>query len=270
MIEFKNVTKKFKDGTIGIKNVNLEINKNQFVGIIGPNGSGKSTLARLINGLYEPSSGKVEVDGFNTLNKDKLFDIRKKVGFVFQNPDNQIVATTIEDEIAFGLENLELPPQEINRRIDSALDFINMISYKRRLTTNLSGGQKQLITFASILAMEPEYLVLDEPTSLIDIDGRKKIMNLLKKIKKKKTVLFITHFLEEVFIADKILVLKDGEVIFFDTPDKLLYSDNILDIIGFELPTYLKVAKKIGIKEKKLDYSNVIYKIKEKINENRN
>jgi len=269
MIKFDNVTKIFNKNTIGVKDINIEINQGDFVGVIGPNGSGKSTLVRLINGLYSPSKGNIYVDGKNTKKEKELEEIREKVGFVFQNPDNQIVATTVEDEVAFGLENLQLAPEEIDKRVDKALNYVNMISYKRKLTTNLSGGEKQLISFASIIAMETKYMIFDEPTSLIDKFGRNEIIKILKKLKKDKTIIFVSHFLEEIFISDKIIVMKEGEIEFFDTPYNLLNNEKILKLIKFPLPFLLKVVKKYGLRHDKYEFLHVVKKLRKKIDENR-
>ena len=264
MIKLVNVSKKYGD-FYAVKNINVEIGDGEFIGIIGGNGAGKSTFIRLINGLVEATEGEIFVDNFK-IGKDDIYEIRKRVGMLFQNPDNQIVATTVVDEIAFGLENLMYPPEEIEKRIDEALRLVNMESYRDMLTTNLSGGQKQRIAFASIIAMNSSHLLLDEPTSLIDVNGRKKIMNIVKKLHRHgKTILLISHYLEEIFLADRIMVFKNGEIIFFDTPKMLLRNDEILKIIDFPLPLHLRIAKEVGITPASFDMDSILVELRKKL-----
>jgi len=263
VINLHAVTKQFGD-TRALDDVSCVFNEGMTIGVIGPNGSGKSTLARLLNGLLEPTSGTIEVDDI-TVSKETVYRVRERVGLVFQNPDNQIVASTVIDDVAFGLENRMCPPDEIERRCMEALTFVDMPSYRDHLTANLSGGQKQRIAVAGVLAMDTPYMVFDEPTSLLDAEGRRAVLDILFKLKKLgKTIIMISHFLDEVFLADKILVLWKGKVIFFDTPQLLLHSNDILEKIGFPLPLHLSVAQQCGLTPDRLDIHGVMQEYKER------
>ncbi|HDS03816.1 MAG TPA: ATP-binding cassette domain-containing protein [Firmicutes bacterium] len=264
MIRFENVSISFGSFR-ALDHVSLEISSGEFVGLIGPNGSGKSTLIRLINGLLLPSEGKVIVDGLDTA-KDDLFEIRKRAAALFQNPDNQIVAATVEDEVAFGPENLMLHPEEIRRRVEDALNFVDMLHFKDRLTANLSGGQKQRVAFASVIAMESPVYLFDEPTSLIDLQGRKKIIEIIGKLhKKEKTILLVSHFLEEIFLAPRVIVLHEGSVVFDGSPRTLLYRDDVLKLLDFPLPVHLETARHFGLVPEILDLKNVAQALRRKL-----
>lgn len=267
MIEFDSVGKSYS-GRTALHDVSCSFNNGEYIGIIGPNGSGKSTLARVINGLIQPSSGSVFVDGI-VVSPDTVFEIRQKVGMVFQNPDNQIVASTVIDDVAFGLENRMLPPSEIQKRADTALAFVEMSAYVEHLTATLSGGQKQRVAIAGVMAMETPYIVLDEPTSLLDADGRHAVMSFVQKMRaQNRTVILISHFMEEIFVADKVLVLYEGQKIFFDTPHELLRNDEVLERIGFPLPLHLAIAKKCGVFPAVLDRHSIMQLYKERYADN--
>ena len=206
------------DGTTekqaALDGVDISISQGEFVAVLGHNGSGKSTLAKQINCLLLPSSGMVWVKGISTADDAKTWDIRSSVGMVFQNPDNQIIATIVEDDVAFGAENLGIPPTEIRRRVDEALSMVGMTEYAANPPHYLSGGQKQRIAIAGILAMRPDIIVLDEPTAMLDPIGRKEVMEVVKTLNKQEniTIIFITHFMDEAAQADRIIVMDDGKV----------------------------------------------------------
>ena len=197
-----------------LENVNISINKGEFVAILGHNGSGKSTLVKSFNAVILPSGGKVYVDKMDTSDEGLTYEIRKKAGMVFQNPDNQIVATIVEEDIAFGPENLGIPTEEIRKRVDDALKTVDMYAYKDHAPHMLSGGQKQRIAIAGVLAMEPEYMIFDEATAMLDPVGRKEILNTIINLNKHKniTVIMITHYMEEAIKADRVVVLNKGKV----------------------------------------------------------
>ncbi len=226
--------------------VSLEIERGEFVALVGCNGSGKSTLARLSNGLILPDRGDVTVDGKTTSDKDNLFDIRKKIGVVFQNPDNQMVTTVVEDDIAFGPENLGLPPAEIRERVDWALDSVGMSAYAKSGPFRLSGGQKQRIAIAGVLAIRPELMVLDEATGMLDPDGRKEVMDVVLKLNKEQnmSVLMITHFMEEAALADRIVILDRGHVV-ADGGRELFETPDVFTRAGLDLPVTVRVAQKL-------------------------
>ncbi len=203
-----------------LKGIDLEISRGEFVAVVGHNGSGKSTLAKHFNSLYLPTSGDVVIDGMNTKDDDHLFDIRKKVGLVLQNPDNQIVAGVVEEDVAFGCENLGVPPAEIRRRVDEALKAVDMYDYRRHSPDKLSGGQKQRVAIAGIIAMEPECIVLDEPTAMLDPQGRDEVISSVMKLNRERgiTVILITHYMEEAVLADRVVMIDQGRVFLDGTP----------------------------------------------------
>ena len=257
-LEFKNVDYAYPSGENdyiqALYSVSMAIERGEFVALVGCNGSGKSTLARLTNGLIEPDRGVVTVDGKPTTDKD-LFEIRKKIGVVFQNPDNQMVTTIVEDDVAFGPENLGLPPAEIRERVDWALSSVGMREYARSGPFRLSGGQKQRIAIAGVLAIKPELMVLDEATGMLDPDGRREVLEVVQKLHRDENmaVLMITHFMEEAALADRIIILNKGRVVadggreLFDTPEVFVNA-------GLDLPVSVRVAKKL--KESGLDVGN--------------
>ena len=235
-----------KDKAPVLKNVNLEITAGEFLAVIGHNGSGKSTLAKLLNALLTPSSGKVLIDGVSTGEKTALYDIRKKVGVVFQNPDNQLVASIVEDDVAFGPENVGLKREEIGKRIDFALSAVHMEEFRKKTPSNLSGGQKQRIAIAGVLAIKPEVLVLDESPAMLDPKGRKEVLDVVKELKDKgMTVILITHYMEEAVLADKIVVLSDGEKVMEGTPKEIFKRKEELKKCGLSLPPATEIAERL-------------------------
>lgn len=247
IISVKNVTYEYKNEdtyrgeeavVAAVKALSLEIERGNFTVILGHNGSGKSTFAKMLNGLNKPTSGDVFVDGINTKDEDREIEVRRKVGMVFQNPDNQIIASIVEEDVAFGPENLGVPPKEIKERVDDALKSVGMLEFKESTPHRLSGGQKQRIAIAGIIAMQPECLVLDEPTAMLDPKGRAEIIETLIRLNKEKgiTVVLITHYMEEAQNADRVLVMNDGEIIADDVP-KVIFSDvERLKRVGLDVP----------------------------------
>lgn len=247
VIEFKNVTFSYGNNNKNvIKNVNLTINKGEFVCILGENGSGKSTLSKLINGLLLPESGQVIVNGLLTSEKSNLFEIRKRVGMVFQNPDNQMVATIVEDDIAFAPENIGLSSSEIGKRIDFALNATDMQNFRFSQGHRLSGGQKQRIAIAGVLALKPDVLILDESTAMLDPKGRKEVMDVVKKLNDDgMTVICITHYMEEALNADKIFVMQDGEIVKRGTVEDIFNTSLNVERYGLTLPRAIYIANKL-------------------------
>ncbi len=222
----------------------LDIERGSFVAILGHNGSGKSTLARMLNGMLLPDSGKVLIDGKDTADQDNQLDVRKTVGLVFQNPDNQIVSSIVEEDVAFGPENLGVPPQEIRRRVDEALAAVDMTEYANHSTTRLSGGQKQRIAIAGILAMQPTCLVLDEPTAMLDPKGRKEVLDAVHRLNREQgmTVVLVTHYMEEAALADRCVVMKKGEILLDGTPAQVFANRQVLETTGLTMPVACQMA----------------------------
>ncbi|MDY3929043.1 MAG: energy-coupling factor transporter ATPase [Clostridia bacterium] len=220
------------------ENLDLKIEKGSFTAVLGHNGCGKSTLAKHFNAILLPTGGKVYVAGMDTQQQEHLFDIRKNAGMVFQNPDNQIVAAIVEDEVAFAPENLGVEPTEIRRRVDEALKVVGMSDYTTASTAGLSGGQKQRIAIASILAMEPECIILDEPTAMLDPKGRKEVIKTVKMLNEKRhmTVVLITHYMDEATQADRVIVMQKGKVIMDDVPKKVFARVEELKALGLDVP----------------------------------
>ena len=227
-----------------LKNINLNIKKGEFVSIIGHNGSGKSTLVKLLNGVMKPSKGTILIDGLDTKNDDLIWEVRKRAGMVFQNPENQIITSIVEEEVAFGPENLGLDPKEIRRRVDYALDTVGMTKYLYHAPHLLSGGQKQRIAIAGILAMNPECIILDEPTAMLDPTGRQEVIETIHKLNKEedKTILLITHNMEETIKADRVVVINDGELILEGTPREVFSNVDLLKSIGLDVPQTTELA----------------------------
>ncbi len=221
-----------------INNLNLTIEKGSFVAILGHNGCGKSTLAKLFCGILLPASGSVTVDGMDTANEEKSFEIRKKCGMIFQNPDNQLVASIVEEDIAFAPENLGLPREEIRARVDSALETVGMSDYIRHATYKLSGGQKQRIAIAGVLAMSPECIIFDEATSMLDPNGRKEITAAMKRLNREMgiTVVTITHYMNEAVEADRIVIMNEGEIIADGTPKEIFSQVERLQSVSLDVP----------------------------------
>ncbi|MGI6248436.1 MAG: energy-coupling factor transporter ATPase [Acutalibacteraceae bacterium] len=221
-----------------LRNLSLSIDKGEFVAVLGHNGSGKSTLAKLTNAILIPSSGTVTVNGLDTKNDDNTNAIRQTVGMVFQNPDNQIVATIVEDDVAFGPENLGVPPAQIRQRVDEALAAVGMYEYRDREPHKLSGGQKQRVAIAGILAMQTDCMVLDEPTAMLDPRGRAEVLNTVLELNREKdiTVIYITHFMDEAVEANRVLVMDNGEIVLDGTPKEVFSQVELLQSIGLDVP----------------------------------
>ena len=241
IIEVKNAAFEYSDGEKKksvIKDMSVSFEKGSFTVILGHNGSGKSTLAKLLNGLYKPDSGDVFVDGINTRDEKNEIEIKRRVGMVFQNPDNQLVASIVEDDVAFGPENLGLTPEETEKRVDDALKAVDMFEFKKKTPHHLSGGQKQRIAIAGVIAMMPECIVLDEPTAMLDPKGRKEIIESVERLKREKgiTVILITHFMEEAQNADRVIVMDDGRIIADSTPKDVFSDIGLLKRAGLDVP----------------------------------
>lgn len=229
-----------------IRNVSLNIERGSFTAIIGRNGSGKSTLAKNINALLLPSSGAVYVNGFDTRKEEQVWDIRQSAAMVFQNPDNQIVSSIVEDDVAFGPENLGVDPKEIRKRVDEALKSVEMYEFRRKAPHLLSGGQKQRIAIAGAVAMEPECIVFDEPTAMLDPRGRREVMNVIHRLNEKGiTALLITHFMEEAAQADKVIVLDQGEVKMIGTPLEIFRRAEELKALSLGVPPAVDLADRL-------------------------
>ena len=233
--------------------VSLDIKQGEFVAIIGANGSGKSTLARHLNALLLPTEGEVLVDGMDTADEEKMWNIRQKVGMVFQNPDNQIVAAIVEEDVAFGPENIGVPGPEIRPRVERALAAVGMTEYAKHAPHLLSGGQKQRVAIAGIMALEPECIVLDEPTAMLDPQGRKEIVATVQKLNKEKgiTIVYISHYMVEALAADRVVVMEKGHIRFSGTPREVFSRVDELEALGLEAPLAAKVAselRKSGVK----------------------
>ena len=228
-----------------LKNLSFSVEKGEFVALAGMNGRVKSTLANLLNGLFIPSRGEILNDGLSTSDEKNTFEIRKKAGMVFQNPDNQMVATIIEDDVAFGPENIGVPREEIIERVNEALEAVGMSEYRKRSASKLSGGQKQRIAIAGVLAMRPQILILDESTSMLDPNGRKEIMAIAKKLNEQGiTVINITHNMDEAVLADRIIVLRKGRVAIDGTP-KEVFASGLLEACGLTLPPVYALCKSL-------------------------
>ena len=241
IIEIKNVTYEYSDEDntfAAVKNLSLNIERGSFTVILGHNGSGKSTLAKMLNGLNKPTSGDVFVDGLNTKDEKTEIEVKRKVGMVFQNPDNQIIASIVEEDVAFGPENLGIEPKEIEKRVDEALKATDMLQFKKSTPHRLSGGQKQRVAIAGIIALEPKCIVLDEPTAMLDPKGRAEIISTLHRLNRENgiTVVLITHYMEEAQNADRVIVMNDGKIIADDKP-KVIFSDvESLKRVGLDVP----------------------------------
>ena len=241
IIEIKNVTYNYIEDEVeytAVDNVSLDIKQGSFTVILGHNGSGKSTLAKMMNGLNKPSLGEITVDGMNTKDEQTELLIKRKVGMVFQNPDNQLVASIVEEDVAFGPENLGLEPMVIRERVDEALKSVGMYEFKNSTPHHLSGGQKQRIAIAGMIAMQPECLILDEPTAMLDPKGRAEIVETILRLNKEKgmTVVLITHYMEEAERADRVLVMNDGKFIADGTPKEIFKNVSLLKSVGLDVP----------------------------------
>ena len=233
-----------------IKNLNLSIEEGSFVAVLGHNGSGKSTIAKLINGILVPKSGTVTVDGITTETEDNVFEIRKNVGMVFQNPDNQIVASVVEEDVAFGVENLGVPSAEIRRRVDEALKTVGMYELREKAPHKLSGGQKQRVAVAGIIAMKPKCIVLDEPTAMLDPSGRKEVIDTIKKLNNEDriTIILITHYMDEAVEADRVVVVDNGRIKMDDTPENVFSRVDEIKALGLDVPQATELIYSAGLK----------------------
>lgn len=240
-----------------VDGVTLSIDKGEFVAIIGHNGCGKSTLAKLFNAMLLPDSGKVYVDGLDTNDEEKTFDIRKRVGLVLQNPDNQLVASIVEEDVAFGPENLGVEPSEIRKRVDAALKAVGMYEYREHASYKLSGGQKQRIAIAGILAIEPDCIVLDEPTAMLDPSGRNEVIPTLIKLNRERgiTVVLITHFMDEAVQADRVVVMDGGKILTQGKPDEVFSQVELLKKHRLDVPQSAELIHRLigcGVKADKI------------------
>ncbi len=231
-----------------LKGINTDIKRGEFVAVLGHNGSGKSTFARLANAILVPTEGRMTVLGTDTADDSRLYEIRQNVGMVFQNPDNQIVAAVVEEDVAFGLENTGVPPEEIRQRVDEALKTVGMYEYRKHSPGMLSGGQKQRVAIAGIIAMRPECIVLDEPTSMLDPAGRRDVMNTIRMLGEKYgiTVLLITHYMDEAVKADRVIVMDEGQVILDGTPKEVFSHVEVLKNAGLDVPQVTELVHELN------------------------
>lgn len=270
IIEIKNVTYEYKDEEAtyaAVKELSLDIERGSFTVILGHNGSGKSTLAKMFNGLNLPTSGDVFVDGINTKNEESSIEIKRKVGMVFQNPDNQLIASIVEEDVAFGPENLGLEPAIIRNRVDEALKAVGMFDFKNSTPHHLSGGQKQRIAIAGMIAMQPECLVLDEPTSMLDPKGRAEIIDTILHLNREKrmTVVLITHYMEEAEKADRVIVMNDGKIIEDGVPREIFSNVEQLKAVGLDVPQTTELL--YSLKQNGFNIKTNVISIKETANE---
>ncbi len=266
LIKFNNVTFAYTqaedDETQVVKepvliDFSLEIPRGQFIAILGHNGSGKSTAAKMMNSLLVPQSGSVTVDGIPTDDENRIIDIRRKVGMVFQNPDNQLVATIVEDDVAFGPENLGVPSSEIRKRVDNALKAVGMYEFKDREPHKLSGGQKQRVAIAGIIAMQTDCIVMDEPTAMLDPRGRKEVMQTIKMLKEELgiTVVLITHYMDEAVQADRVVVMNDGKIQLDGKPREVFSNVELIKSLGLDVPQATELAYRLNKAGFPVDYN---------------
>lgn len=261
LIEFKNVNFSYvidddeenKTTVDVLKDFNLTVEKGSFVAILGHNGSGKSTVAKLINGINIAQKGEIFVDGQKVVDDDTIFDIRRKVGMVFQNPDNQIVSSIVEEDVAFGVENLGIEPAEIRTRVDNALKTVGMYEYKDKAPNKLSGGQKQRVAVAGIIAMKPMCIVLDEPTAMLDPSGRREVLSTIKKLNKEEgiTIVLITHYMDEAVQADRVVVIDNGEVKMDDKPENVFCKVDEVKALGLDVPQSTELVYRLNLKSER-------------------
>ena len=227
-----------------LKGLNIDIKKGEFVAVLGHNGSGKSTFAKHLNGILLPCSGKVYVAGIDTADDERLFELRQHAGMVFQNPDNQIVSSIVEEDVAFALENLGVPYEEMRQRVDDALKAVQMYEYRKHSPSQLSGGQKQRVAIAGIIAMRPDCIILDEPTAMLDPQGRKEVLKTIRRLNKKNgiTIVLITHYMDEAAKSDRVIVMDSGKVVFDDVPKEVFSHVEQLKAIGLDVPQTTELA----------------------------
>ncbi len=251
IISVQNVTFEYtreegSEPVTAMKNVSFEIETGTFTAIIGKNGSGKSTLAKNLNGLLIPTSGDIIVGGYNTKDDAHIWDIRQTAGMVFQNPDNQLVSAIVEDDVAFGPENLGIEPKEIRRRVDKALEAVNMGQFKKKAPHLLSGGQKQRIAIAGVVAMKPRCIIFDEPTAMLDPKGRKEIMAIIDELHSEGiTVVLITHFMEEAVRADRVIIMNEGSILLDGTPAEVFSHGELMKSVNLDVPPIVELADKL-------------------------
>jgi energy-coupling factor transport system ATP-binding protein len=252
---------------IALQDVNLSVKKGEFVVIIGHNGSGKSTVAKHFNAILLPTKGSVYVDNIDTKDNKKIWDIRQRAGMVFQNPDNQIVATIVEEDVAFGPENLGVPPQQIRKRVDDALSAVKMTEYAQHGPHLLSGGQKQRIAIAGVLAMKPHCIILDEPTAMLDPSGRKEVIDTINKLNKEEkiTIVLITHFMEEAVDADRVVVMDGGKIVLEGKPREVFSRVKELKGLGLDVPQMTELA--FELREKGISINKDVLTIEEMVDE---
>lgn len=257
LIRFENVDFTYKsedenDVTV-LRDFNLNVEQGSFVALLGHNGSGKSTVAKLANGILFPEKGCVYVDGQQVTDDDSVFDIRKKVGMVFQNPDNQIVASIVEEDVAFGAENLGLPPDEIRIRVDDALKRVGMYEHKDKAPHKLSGGQKQRVAVAGIIAMKPKCIMLDEPTAMLDPSGRREVIETIKMLNREEgiTIILITHYMDEAVQSDRVVVIDNGEIRLDGTPNDVFKNVDRLKSMGLDVPQSAELIHNMNFKTDK-------------------
>lgn len=236
-IKVENVTFSYEDNKV-LDNISLSVKEGEFVALLGHNGCGKSTMAKLFNVLLSPNNGTVTIDGITPKNEDDVYEIRSRVGLVLQNPDNQLVATIVEEDVAFGPENLGIPPKEIRECVDNALKAVDMYHYRKHAPHKLSGGQKQRVAIAGIIAMEPKCIVLDEPTAMLDPKGRQEVMQTIKKLNKEHniTIVLITHYMDEAVQADRVIVMDKGKVLTQGTPEQVFSNVELLKSHALDVP----------------------------------
>ena len=247
-VRFENVKYSYDGGeSYAVNGVSLSVREGEFLAVLGRNGSGKSTLAKLVNALLVPAEGRVFVEGMDTTDEKLTFEIRKRAGMVFQNPDNQTVASVVEDDVAFGPENIGVPRDEIGRRIDFALNAVGMQAFRDAAPSRLSGGQKQRIAIAGVLAVRPDIMILDESTAMLDPKGRREVMEVVKKLNKEQgmTVILITHFMDEALQAERAVVMHRGEVVMDGTPEEIFARSEELETFGLTLPRAALVCKRL-------------------------
>lgn len=229
-----------------ISNLNLEMERGSFTAIIGKNGSGKSTLAKNLNGLLLPTEGVIYVDGFDTRDDDNIWNVRQTAGMVFQNPDNQLVSAIVEDDVAFGPENLGIEPAEIRRRVDKALEDVNMGRFKKKAPHLLSGGQKQRIAIAGVVAMKPKCIIFDEPTAMLDPKGRSEIMSIIDELHAEGiTVILITHFMDEAVRADRVIIMHEGKILLDGTPQQAFEQEELIRSVNLDVPLMVEMGAKL-------------------------
>ncbi len=249
MITVKDLYFKYEeDKENALNGVNLTINKGEFIAVLGSNGCGKSTLAKHFNAILIPSEGEVLIDGMDTKDYNNVLKIRQNVGMVFQNPDNQIVATVVEEDVAFALENLGVEPDEIRKRIDDAMDKTGVIKFKNKAPHQLSGGQKQRVAIAGIIAMRPDYIVLDEPTAMLDPEGRRKVLKTIKYLNEEFniTVVLITHYMDEAAMADRVVVMNEGKILADDNPKEIFSKVDWVKSLHLDVPQTSEIAYELS------------------------